>query len=295
MLKQHCVKKVRFIVILLICSSIACHKSQQGTASYENRGINFDLLIKTVDIYRNGESTTTYTYDNFKQLIQENSERDFTDGTKWKVTNNWYRTYPGRLDSMKSEYTYGSAPTGLQKILYYYDADGKLEYNILFRNVNNTSASVDSCVYTYSAGRVTRRLDYTSAASTILNKTLTHEIYYRYDTSNNIASIEFVNYDFSGGFPAHKDTVTLSYVYDSKKNPYQNDAFYGYYVNFLLDTYIAKNNIVKIQYLGSSTSNDKDEFTFQYNVANKPDRVFVSSFGKGSNQPSTWTTDYYYD
>lgn len=287
--------RTHYIIVMLVAPALACNKSPQSKGSYDSRGVNFDLLIRTVDIYDNGESTTTYTYDNFKQLIQENSERDFTDGTKWKVTNNWYRTYPGRLDSMKSEYTYGSAPTGLQKIYYFYDPDGKLQYNILFRNVNNLGASVDSCVYTYAAGRVIQRMDYTSAASTILNKTLTHEIYYQYDTANNIAAITFVNYDFSGGFPAHKDTVTLSYAYDDKKNPYQNDAFYGYFVNFSFDNYVAKNNIVEILYTGSSTSNDKDEFTFQYNVANKPDRVLVSSFGKGSNHPSTWTTDYYYD
>ncbi len=288
-------KYIHYIVLFSVSCFFGCKKSaQHDSVPTAIRGINFDLLLKTIDIYTNGESTTTYTYNNYKQLIQENSTRDFTDGTKWKVFNNWYRN-SGRLDSMKSEYTYGTDPTGLQKLYYHYDASAKLSYNILFRNFNNPSGSVDSCVYTYSGNLVVKRMDYTSAMFTILNHTLTHEIYYQYDTSNNIASITFVNYDFSGGAPAHKDTVTLSYAYDNKKNPYQNDAFYEYFVNFSFDNYVSKNNIVQILYRGSSTANYKDEFTFQYNIANKPDRVFVSSFGAGTTRPVTWTTDYYYD
>jgi YD repeat-containing protein len=287
--------KNRCVVILLTGLFLIQCKKQMNNSPAVLRGVNFDLLLKTVDIYNNGESTTTYTYDNFKQLIEENSIREFRDGTKWKVTNSWFRSSPGRIDSMKSEYTYGTDPTGLQKLYYYYDPSGKLTYNILYRNTNNPISSIDSCVYTYSAGLVTKRLDYTSAQSTILNHTLTHEIYYQYDTSKNIAAITFVNYDFSRGAPAHKDTVILSYAYDNKKNPYQNDAFYEYFVNFAFDSYVSTNNITRILYNGASSSNYKDEFTFQYNVANKPDRVFVSSLGVRSSQATTWTTDYYYD
>jgi hypothetical protein len=289
------VKNVHYIILFIAAGFIACKKSSLGNTPSELRGVNFELLLKTIDIYTNGESITTYTYNNYKQLIQENSVRDFNDGTKWKVVNNWYRNSQGRLDSMKSEYTYGSDPTGLQKLYYNYEASGKLSYNILFRNINNPFSSVDSCVYTYSGDLVIKRIDYTSARSTILNNTLTHEIYYQYDTSNNIAAITFVNYDFSAGIPAHKDTVILSYAYDDKKNPYQNEAIYEYFVNFSVDNYASKNNIVQILYSGASTANFKDEFTFQYNIANKPDRVLVSSFGKGITRPITWRTDYYYD
>jgi hypothetical protein len=289
------VKLGNYTILLILIASIACKKSSQNNGSFDSRGVNFDLLIKTVDIYTDGKSVTDYLYDNYKQLIQETSIRDFNDGLKWKVTNSWYRSTQDRLDSMGSEYTYGTDPTGLQKVYYHYDGAGKLSYNILFRNINDATASVDSCVYTYSAGRVLNRLDYTSARSTILNHTLTHEIYYTYDNSNNIAAITFVNYDFSRGAPAHKDTVILSYGYDDKKNPYQHDAFYAYFVDFSLGTYVSKNNITNILYSGASTSNDKDEFTFQYNIANKPNKVLVRSFGKGLNQPVTWTTDYYYD
>ena len=287
--------RYRLLIILLACSFLFKCKKQHDSATPEIRGINFDLLIKTVDKYSNGESITTYSYNNSNQLIQENSVREFTDGTKWKVMNNWYRNSQSRVDSMKSEYTYGTDPTGLQKLYYNYDASGRLTYNMLYRNINNPVSSIDSCVYTYSGGLVTKRLDYTSAKSTILNHTLTHEIYYQYDTSKNIAAITFVNYDFSGGAPAHKDTVILSYAYDNKKNPYQNDAFYEYFVNFAIDTYVSTNNIIQILYNGASSANYKDEFTFQYNVANKPDRVFVSSLGRGPSQTTTWTTDYYYD
>jgi hypothetical protein len=289
-------KFIHYIILFSVSCFFDCKKSpQHDSVPTTIRGINFDLLLKTIDIYTNGESITTYAYNNYKQLIQENSTRDFTDGTKWKVINNWYRNSQGLLDSMKSEYTYGVDPTGLQKLYYHYDASAKLSYNILFRNFNNPSGSIDSCVYTYSGSLVIKRMDYTSAVSTILNHTLTHEIYYQYDTSNNITAITFVNYDFSGGTPAHKDTVILSYAYDNKKNPYQNDAFYEYFVNFSFDNYVSKNNIVQILYSGSSTSNYKDEFTFQYNLASKPDRVLVRSFGKGTTGPITWTTDYYYD
>jgi len=284
-----------YTILLILLVSLACKKSSQNNASFDSRGVNFDLLIKTVDVYSDGKSITNYTYDNYKQLIQETSLRDFNDGTKWKVTNNWYRSTQARLDSMTTEYTYGTDPSGLQKVHYHYDATGTLAYNILFRNFNDPTASVDSCVYTYAAGRVLNRMDFTSARSTILNHTLTHEIYYTYDNSNNITAITFVNYDFSHGAPATKDTVILSYNYDDKKNPYQHDAFYAYFVDFSLGTYVSKNNITNIFYAGASSSNDKDEFTFQYNSANKPDRVLVRSFGKGFSQPLTWTTDYYYD
>jgi hypothetical protein len=289
------VKPGHYIILLLLVGSIACKKSSQNNGTFDNRGVNFNLLIKTVDIYRNGESVTNYTYNNYKQLIQESSVRNFNDGLKWNVTTNWYRDSQGQLDSMTTEYTYGTDPTGLQKVYYHYDISGKLSYNILHRNANDPTSSVDSCVYTYSAGRVLNRMDYTSARSTILNNTLTHEIYYEYDGLNNISAITFVNYDFSHSVPARKDTVLLSYGYDDKENPYQHDAFYAYFVDFSLSTYISKNNITQIFYAGASSSNDKDEFTFQYNVANKPDRVLVRSFGKGTVQAVTWTTDYYYD
>jgi hypothetical protein len=289
------VKRGHYTILLILSASLACNKSSHDNASFDSRGVNFELLIKTVDVYSDGKSITNYTYDNYKQLIKETSVRDFSDGTTWKVTNNLYRSRQDRLDSMTSEYTYGTDPTGLQKVYYHYDAAGNLSYNILFRNINDPTASTDSCVYTYSAGRVLNRLDYTSARSTILNHTLTHEIYYTYDNSNNITAITFVNYDFSRGTPAHRDTVMLSYGYDDKKNPYQHDAFYAYFVDFSLGTYVSKNNITNILYSGASSSNDKDEFTFQYNEANKPNKVLVRSFGKGTGQPVTWTTDCYYD
>ena len=289
------VKPGNYTILLILIGCIACRKPSQNNGSFDSRGVNFDLLMKTVDIYTDGKSVTNYTYDNYRQIIQETSIRDFNDGLKWKVTSNWYRSTQARLDSMSTEYTYGTDPTGLQKVYYHYDATGKLSYNILFRNMNDPIASVDSCVYTYAAGRVLNRLDYTSARSTVLNHTLTHEIYYNYDNSDNITAITFVNYDFSRGAPAHLDTVILSYGYDDKKNPYQHDAFYAYFVDFSLGTYVSKNNITNILYSGASTSNNKDEFTFQYNVANKPNKVLVRSFGKGLTQPVTWTTDYYYD
>ena len=289
------VKYGHYIILLILTGSIACKKSSQNNSSSDSRGINFNLLIRTVDKYSNGQSITDYTYDNYKRLITESSIRNFNDGLQWKATNNFYRNSQDRFDSVTSEYSYGTDPTGLQKVYYHYDVAGKLSYNILFRNINDPTSSVDSCVYAYSAGRVINRMDYTSARSTILNHTLTHEIFYKYDNSNNITGITFVNYDFSGGAPAHKDTVTLSYAYDDKENPYQHDAFYAYFVDFSLDSYVSKNNITQIFYNGASTSNDKDEFTFQYNVANKPERVLVRSFGKGTTQAETWTTDYYYD
>jgi len=274
---------------------IGCKKKQE-TILPEIRGVSFDLLLKTVDKYSDGQSITTYTYNNSKQLIQENSERVFYDGTKWKVTNNWYRNSAGQPDSMTSEYTYGTNPTGLQKQYYYYDAAGSLLYSIFFRNINNPNSSIDSCVYIYSGSRVIKRLDYTSAASTILNNTLTHEIYYDYDALNNISAIAFVNYDFSAGAPAVKDTVTLSYFYDEKKNPfYQNEASYAYFVNLAFENYASQNNIVQIMYSGNSTSNYKDVFSFQYNAANKPDRLLASSYGVGAADPFVWTTDYYYN
>ena len=288
-------KKVYYIILVAAPFLFTCKKSDRPVTSREIRGLNFELLLKTVDIYINGQSITTYVYNNSKKLIEENSERDFTDGTKWRVVNNWYRGSSGRLDSMRSQFTYGSDPTGLQKLYYHYDASGRLSYNIFFRNVNNLSGSIDSCVYTYAGNVVVRRMDYTSAASTILQNTLTHEIYYQYDTSKNITAITFVNYDFSAGAPARKDTVTLSYAYDDKKNPYQIEDVYEYFVNFSFDDYISKNNVVRILYSGTSTSNTEDEFTFQYNIANKPDKAFIRSFGKGTSRTVTWTTDYYYD
>jgi hypothetical protein len=45
-------------------------------------------------------------------------------------------------------------------------------------------------------------------------------MFYEYDTAKNISAITFVNYDFSDGAPAKKDTVTLTYHYDKQKNPY---------------------------------------------------------------------------
>jgi len=197
---------------------------------------------------------------------------------------------------MTSQFTYGSSPTGIQKQYYHYDPAGALLYSIFFRNANSPFASVDSCVFIYSGDRIIRRMDYTSAPSTILNNTLTHEMFYEYDAAKNISAITFVNYDFSDGAPPKKDTVTLTYSYDKQKNPYsQTEAFYAYFVNLAFENYTSTNNIVEIIYKGSSTSNDKDEFSFQYNDANKPARVLVTSFEVGSTRPVIWTTEYYYD
>jgi hypothetical protein len=284
-------------IILFGCTCfIGCKKLTRQDYPTEVRGTKFDLLLKTVDKYVDGESVTTYTYDGNKQLIQENSVRDFVDGTKWTVTSNWYRKPGGQLDSMKSEYTYGSEPAGLQKQYYHYDASGTLTYSILFRNKNNPFSSIDSSVYIYAGPSVIKRMDYTSAMSTILNNTLTHEIFYQYDASNNISAIVFVNYDFSAGAPPRKDTVTLTYSYDKKKNPYyENEAFYAYFANLGFENYASQNNIVQIMYSGRSSSNYKDEFSFQYNIANKPDKVLESSYGVGITQPIIRTADYYYD
>jgi hypothetical protein len=288
-------KCTSYIVLFAGVLFIKCNK-KQDTIPPEIKGINFDLLLKTVDTYDNGKSTTTYTYNNSKQLIQENSVRNFTDGTTWEVINKWYRSSGERIDSMTSQFTYGTAPTGLQEQYYHYNASGALSYTILHRNANNPIGSIDSCVFIYSGNLIIKRMDYTSAATTILNQTLTHEMFYKYDTANNISAITFVNYDFSGGFPPHKDTVTLSYSYDKQKNPYyQTEAFYAYFVDLAFENYTSKNNIIKILYSGPSTSNDKDEFSFQYNDANKPAKVLVTSFAIGSTRPDVWTTEYYYD
>lgn len=284
--------------ILPVCSLFvlpACKKTKADAGPSEMKGVNFNLLLKTVDKYTDGQSTTLYIYNNYQQLIQENSTRNFTDGTKWQVNTSWFRNSTGQPDSMSSDYTYGNNPTGLQKQYYHYTA-GKLSYSIFFRNANNPISSVDSCVFFYTGSLITKRLDYTSAPSTILNHTLTHEMYYQYDTSNNITSIVFVNYDFSGGAPAKKDTVTLSYNYDQKKNPfYQSETFYSYYADLSYENYVSKNNIVKIKYDGASTSNDRDEISIQYNVVNKPDKVLTISYGIGSSRPVIWSTEYYYD
>lgn len=288
-------KLIFYIIVFLGPFFISCRKHADDKPA-PPRGINYDLLLKTVDTYADGVSTTNYTYNGSKQLIRENSLRTFIDGTKWAVTNNWFRGPGGRLDSMTSEYTYGSDPTGLQKQYYYYDASGTLTYSIFFRNINSPVSSVDSSVYTYSGTTIIKRFDFTSAKTTILFNTLTHELYYQYDSQNNISAIKFVNYDFSDGFPPKKDTVVLSYFYDAKKNPYyQNEAFYAYFANLAFEDYASSNNIVEILYSGSSTTNDKDIFSLQYNQANKPDRVLVASYGLGTVQPEIWTTDYYYD
>jgi hypothetical protein len=288
-------KYICYIILFILALFIDCKKKQDAIPP-EIKGVNFDLLLKTVDTYPDGRSVTTYTYNNSKQLIQENSVRNFTDGTKWTVTNNWYRTSAERIDSMKSEFTYGNDATGLQKQYYYYTPSGSLAYAIQYRNANNPFGSVDSCIFIYSGDLIVKRMDYTSANSTILDHELTHEMFYEYDSSKNISSIIFVNYDFSGGFPPKKDTVTLSYSYDTQKNPYyQTEAFYAYFVNLAFENYSSKNNIIKILYRGNTSSNDRDEFSFQYNAGNKPDRALVTSYGIGSNQPAIWTTDYYYD
>src|SRR5215471_2419905 len=111
-----------YTILLILLASIACKKSSQNAGSFDSRGVNFDLLMKTVDVYSDGKSITNYTYDNYKQIIQETSLRDFSDGTKWTVTNKWYRSTQDRLDSMTTEYAYGTDPTGLQKVYYHYDA-----------------------------------------------------------------------------------------------------------------------------------------------------------------------------
>jgi hypothetical protein len=288
-------KQISYIVLFGGLLFLECKKKQDNIPS-EIKGINFDLLLKTVDIFTDSKSTTTYSYNNSKQLIQENSVRNFTDGTKWVVTNNWYRSSGIQIDSMTSQFTYGSSPTGIQKQYYHYDPAGALLYSIFFRNANSPFASVDSCVFIYSGERIIRRMDYTSAPSTILTNTLTHEMFYEYDAAKNISAITFVNYDFSDGAPPKKDTVTLTYSYDKQKNPYsQSEAFYAYFVNLAFENYTSTNNIVEIIYKGSSTSNDKDEFSFQYNDGNKPARVLVTSFEVGSTKPVVWTTEYYYD
>jgi hypothetical protein len=288
-------KYAYYIILFIFPLFINCKKKQDAIPP-EIKGVNFDLLLKTVDIYPDSKSVTTYTYNNSKQLIQEKSVRNFTDGTIWTVTNNWYRSSGERIDSMKSEFTYGNDATGLQKQYYYYTPSGTLAYAILYRNANNPFGSVDSCIFIYSGDLIVKRMDYTSANSTILDHELTHEMFYEYDSSKNISSIAFVNYDFSGGFPPKKDTVTLSYSYDTQKNPYyQTEAFYAYFVNLAFENYSSKNNIIKILYRGNTSSNDRDEFSFQYNAGNKPDRALVTSYGIGSNQPAIWTTDYYYD
>src|SRR5689334_22396813 len=254
-----------YMVLFMGILFLQC-KKKQDAVSPEIRGINFDLLLKTVDIYSDSKATTTYSYNNSKELIRENSVRDFTDGTKWEVINNWYRSSGIQIDSMTSQFTYGSNPTGMQKQYYHYNPTGTLLYSIFFRNANNPFASVDSCVFIYSGDRITKRMDYTTAPSTILNNTLTHEMFYEYDASKNISAITFVNYDFSAGAPPHKDTVTLTYHYDKEKNPYyQTESFYAYFVNLAFENYSSTNNIVEILYSGNSTSNDKDEFSFQYN------------------------------
>jgi len=288
-------KFVSYIILFAAVLFLEC-KKKQDTIPPEIRGINFDLLLKTVDIYPDSKSTTTYTYNNSKQLIGENSVRDFTDGTKWEVINNWYRSSGIQIDSMTTQFTYGSSPTGMQKQYYHYNPSGTLLYSIFFRNANNPFASVDSCVFIYSGDRIIKRMDYTSAPSTILNSTLTHEMFYEYDAVKNISAITFVNYDFSGGIPPKKDTVTLTYHYDKEKNPYyQTESFYAYFVNLAFENYSSTNNIVEILYSGNSISNDKDEFSFQYNDANKPAKVLITSFEVGSPQPVVWTTEYYYD
>ena len=275
---------------------IACKKAKNDTSPPEINGVNFNLLLKTVDHYADGESTTNYVYNNYQQLIEENSLRNFTDGTQWKVNTRWFRNTTGQPDSMTSEYIYGNNATGLQKQYYHYNSSGALTYSVFFRNANNPISSVDSCVFFYSGSAIVKRLDYTSAPSTILNHTLTHEMFYQYDTSNNITSIVFVNYDFSGGTPAKKDTVTLSYSYDQRKNPfYQSETFYSYYADLSFENYVSKNNIIKIKYTGSSTSNDRDEISIQYNMVNKPDKVLTISYGIGSSRPIIWSTQYYYD
>src|SRR5205809_6722069 len=175
-------KELSYIVVFGGLLFLECKKKQDNIPS-EIKGINFDLLLKTVDIFTDSKSTTTYSYNNSKQLIQENSVRNFTDGTKWEVTNNWYRRSGIQIDSMTSQFTYGSSPTGIQKQYYHYDPTGALLYSIFFRNANNPFASVDSCVFIYSGDRITRRMDYTSAPSTILNNTLTHEMFYEYDVA----------------------------------------------------------------------------------------------------------------
>lgn len=288
-------KGISYIIVFGGVLFLQCKKKQDNIQP-EIRGINFDLLLKTVDIYPDGKSTTTYLYNNSKQLIRENSVRNFTDGTKWEVVNNWYRSSGIQIDSMTSQFTYGTTPTGIQKQYYHYDASGSLLYSIFFRNANSPIASVDSCVFIYSGDRIIKRLDYTSAPSTILNNTLTHEMFYEYDAAKNISAITFVNYDFSDGVPPKKDTVSLTYSYDKQKNPYyQTEAFYTYFVNLAFENYTSQNNIVEIMYKGSSTSNDKDEFSFQYNDFNKPAKLLVTSFEVGSTRPVIWTTEYYYD
>ena len=288
-------KGISYIIVFGGVLFLQCKKKQDNIHP-EIRGINFDLLLKTVDIYPDGKSTTTYLYNNSKQLIRENSVRNFTDGTKWEVVNNWYRSSGIQIDSMTSQFTYGTTPTSIQKQYYHYDASGSLLYSIFFRNANSPIASVDSCVFIYSGDRIIKRLDYTSAPSTILTNTLTHEMFYEYDAAKNISAITFVNYDFSDGVPPKKDTVSLTYSYDKQKNPYyQTEAFYTYFVNLAFENYTSQNNIVEIIYKGSSTSNDKDEFSFQYNDANKPAKLLVTSFEVGSTRPVIWTTEYYYD
>jgi len=85
-------KYASYIILLGGVLFLECKKKQDNIPS-EIKGINFDLLLKTVDIYTDRKSTTTYAYNNSKQLIQENSLRDFTDGTKWDVSNKWYRCF----------------------------------------------------------------------------------------------------------------------------------------------------------------------------------------------------------
>lgn len=288
-------RHTHFIILFAGVLFIGCKKKQEDILQ-EVRGTKFDLLTKTIDTYTDGKSVTDYSYNGQNQLIQENSVRTFFDSTKWKVNNTWYRNPAGQPDSMKSEFTYGTDPTGVQKQYYHYDASGALSYCILYRNIINPYSSIDSCVYFYSGALVVKRLDYTSALTTILHNTLTHEMYYQYDGLNNISAITFVNYDFSAGASPKKDTVTLSYNYDEKKNPYfQNESFYSYYVSLSFEDYASKNNIVQIMYNGKSVSNDKDIFSIQYNSASKPDRLLVTSYGVGSTRPIIWTTDYYYN
>src|SRR5436853_3578320 len=116
-------KYAYYIILFIFPLFINCKKKQDAIPP-EIKGVNFDLLLKTVDIYPDSKSVTTYTYNNSKQLIQEKSVRNFTDGTIWTVTNNWYRSSGERIDSMKSEFTYGNDPTGLQKQYYYYTPSG---------------------------------------------------------------------------------------------------------------------------------------------------------------------------
>lgn len=249
-------------------------------------------LVKSVDVTGNDTLTTLYGYDS-----QDRLQTMTIDGKSNGMDLHQYRKVEwdatGRVTRVLQYLVVNGMSADTARNNIHYPNATTMEYDYSVNTISMMGfTTIDSTVYTYSGGKMSRQLSYTSSPLLGLPPIESTKVDFTYDGNGRVSALKLYG-DLSasptGGPLVHISTQTYTYGTSLNALPVSSNAAQNFWINGMPSTTNDAPSKIQIDDITAPANSITMNMTYVLGAGNKP----LSATRTGTNGQITKTTFYY--